>query len=202
MKPRHILMAIGVAVTAWLAIFGDKTPKGEVAEAVARPTAKTASKAGVPASARTSAAASTAAPAAAMVNTDAKPAARKDKVKPEPVILALRPRAELIGGASAGNGGALFASQNWNPPPPPPPVQPAGPPPPPSAPPLAYTYIGKKFGDAAWEVYLAKGEQTFIVREKATLEDQYRVESIKPPLLTLTYLPLNQMQTMNIGGAE
>ena len=177
MKPRHLLMAAGIAISTWLAFFGDKTPGGGVAEPVAHRNAK----AGVPAKRDTA-------------QKD------KDKAKPEPVILALRPRAELIGGASGGNSAALFGSQSWTPAP----VLPTRPvvPPPPTAPALDYTYIGKKLDDAKWEVYLSKGEQTFIVREKTTVEDVYRVESIKPPMLTLTYLPLNQMQTMNIGGAE
>lgn len=94
----------------------------------------------------------------------------------------------------------LFDSQTWNPPPPPPP-KPA-PPPPPVAPPLPYLVLGKKLEDQSWEVYLARGEQTFIAREKGTLENQYRVDSIKPPTMTLTYLPLNQVQTLTIGGTD
>ena len=42
MKPRHLLMAAGVAIAAWLALFGDKTPNGNVAEPVARTAAKPA----------------------------------------------------------------------------------------------------------------------------------------------------------------
>jgi hypothetical protein len=38
------------------------------------------------------------------------------------------------------------------------------------------------------------------VRDKgAVLDGTYRVESIAPPVLTLTYLPLNQQQQLNIG---
>jgi hypothetical protein len=95
---------------------------------------------------------------------------------------------------------ALFDSQTWTPPPPPPP-KPA-PPPPPVAPPLPFTVIGKKLEDEKWEVYLARGEQTFIAKEKGLLDNQYRVESIKPPTMTLTYLPLNQTQTLTIGGTD
>ena len=66
------------------------------------------------------------------------------------------------------------------------------------------TYLGrrKKLEDAVWEVYLSKDDHTFIVREKSVVDTNYRVESIKPPTLTLTYLPLNQMQTLSIGGAD
>ena len=95
---------------------------------------------------------------------------------------------------------ALFDSQTWDPPPPPPPKP--GPPPPPVAPPLPYAVIGKKLEDQAWEVYLTRGEQTFIAREKLVIEGQYRVDAIKPPTMTLTYLPLNQTQTLTIGGND
>ncbi|MEN9867653.1 MAG: hypothetical protein RL748_3243 [Pseudomonadota bacterium] len=95
---------------------------------------------------------------------------------------------------------ALFDSQTWDPPPPPPPKP--QPPPPPVAPPLPYQVIGKKLEDNAWEVYLTRGDSTFIAREKLVLEGQYRIESIKPPSMTLTYLPLNQTQTLNIGGND
>jgi len=187
-KPRHLLMAAGVAIAAWLALFGDKTPNGNVAEPVTRTAAK-------PAAPR-----DTVAPPI-VVAAAPEESPRKSKTKPEPTILALRARAELIGGASAGDKTAtLFGSQSWVPPPPPP-AKPSAPPPP-TAPALPYTYIGKKLEDDAWEVYLTKGEHTFIVHEKTTIEATYRVESIKPPTLTLTYLPLNQMQTLSIGGAD
>lgn len=95
---------------------------------------------------------------------------------------------------------ALFDSQTWTPPPPPPPKP--TPPPPPVAPPLAFTVIGKKLEEGKWEVFLARGEQIFIAKEKAVLDNNYRVESIKPPTLTVTYLPLNQTQTLTIGGPD
>ena len=186
MKARHLLMATGVAIAGWLALFGDKTPNGGVAEPVVR----TASK---PTATRAAATVAIVAPA------ESKP--RKDKIKPEPVILALRARAELIGGASIANkADPLFGSQSWVPPPPPPPKPVA--PPPPTAPAVPYTFLGKKLEDGVWEVYLSKGEHTLIVREKSVIEETYRVEAIKPPNLTLTYLPLNQMQTLPIGGVD
>ena len=96
----------------------------------------------------------------------------------------------------------LFAGKSWSPPrlPPTPKAIPA--PPAPSAPQFPYTYLGKKFEDSVWEVYLARGDQTFIVRPQTLIEGSYRVESIKPPLVTLTYLPLNAMQTLLIEGTN
>ena len=75
-------------------------------------------------------------------------------------------------------------------------------PPPPTAPTLPFIYLGKKVDDHIWEVYLARGEQTYIVREKTLIDNTYRVDSIRPPTLSLTYLPLNQAQTLSIGGID
>jgi hypothetical protein len=119
-------------------------------------------------------------------STSDKKAAAKDKPMPIPVDTVVAQ--------------ALFDSQTWNPPPPPPPKP--TPPPPPVAPPLPYIVLGKKSEGQQWEVYLARGDQTFIAREKETLENQYRVDSIKPPTMVLTYLPLNQVQTLSIGGFD
>ena len=113
-------------------------------------------------------------------------------------ILRVQPRADLIGDLS-GSGDDLFGSQDWTPPPPPPPTASAGPPPPPVAPPLPFTFIGKSLQDGVWEIYLARGERTHLVRENTVIDGMYRVDAIKPPVLTLTYLPLNQVQQLNIG---
>ncbi len=170
MKPRHLAMGAALLIAGGLVVFGDKTP--DVAEPVER-----AARAPVVAA-----------------------AARAPAVKAgvEPVILRLLPRDELLGESE---GGALFGSQNWNPPPPPAPVQPVNntPPPPPMAPPLPFTLIGKSVSAGAYEVYLARGEQVYLVRDKMTIDGTYRVDKIVPPMLTLTYLPLNQVQQLNIG---
>lgn len=170
MKWRHLILASGLAVAAWLAFFSDNTPAGDIAEPVVRAPATSAST-------------------------------RKKKGEPEPVILALQLRETLISGASIDKQAqGLFDSQSWTPPPPPPP-KPA-PPPPPTAPPLPFNYLGKKTEDGVWEVYLARGEQTFIVRTDSVIDGIYRVASITPPTLSLTYLPLNQIQTLTIGGTD
>ncbi len=112
-------------------------------------------------------------------------------------VLPLRARADLIGEAhQAGDG--VFGNQNWASP-----VQavvaPAGPPPAPVAPPLPFTYLGKSLQDGRWEVYLARGSMTYIVQNKMVVDGAYRVDAITPPVLSLTYLPLNQVQQLNIG---
>jgi hypothetical protein len=173
MKPRHVLLGAGLALAAALVAFGDRTPQADVAEPVTR-AAKVEPR--VPA------------PAVAAAQGS------------EPVILRLVPREALVGDGAdefKGGDGGLFGRQDWTPPPPPPP--PAPPPPPPSAPPLPFTYIGKSLSDGAWEVYLATGSRTYLVRDKSVIDGTYRVDAIAPPMLTLTYLPLNQIQHLNIG---
>ncbi|GGY85218.1 hypothetical protein ACFFTM_04750 [Pseudoduganella plicata] len=179
MKPRHLLMGAALVAAAGLVLLGGSAPEPDVAEPVER-------------AQRPAPVAPVAAPANA--------AAGADTGK----IVRLIPRAELIGatgeGAFGGNGG-LFAGQNLNPPPAPP-SEPPGPPPPPpvpTAPPVPFTVIGKGLADGAYEVYLANGERTYVVRAKTVIDGMYRVDAIAPPTLTLTYLPLNQVQQLNIG---
>ena len=184
MKPRHLLLGAALAGAVLLAIFGDRSPEVEVAEAVERaPRPRAAS----PVRSALAAATAGATPAAAQGSGGAR-------------ILALIPREVLVGDSEAGfrqaeNG--VFGRQDWTPPPPPP--QPAPPPAPPSAPPLPFTFIGKAVANGAWEVYLTRGDRTYVVHDKSLIDGTYRVDAIAPPLLTLTYLPLNQVQQLNIG---
>lgn len=183
MKPRHVAMGIALALAAGLVVFGDSTPELEVAEPVER------------AAGPSPVAALPAAPASA-------PAAASTKPGEATAIARLVPRETLIGDAADrfGDGGAgLFARQDWTPPPPPPSTEAPPPPPPPSAPPLPFTYLGKSLQDGAWEIYLARGERTYLVRDGITIDGTYRVDAIRPPVLTLTYLPLDQVQQLNIG---
>jgi hypothetical protein len=173
-KRRQILLGVALAAATALAAFGDKSPRTEVAEAVERPRA-------------------TPRPVAAAVE----PAAGKGA---DAAILRLVPREALIGDSADQFGAGdndVFARHDWTPPPPPP-AQPP-PPPPPTAPPLPFTYLGKSVGEGKWEVYLARGDRTWLVHEKDVIDGMYRVDAIAPPILTLTYLPLNQVQQLNIG---
>ena len=174
MKPRHLAMGAALLVAAGLVFFGDKSPDTGVAEPVER--ARVAR-----------------APAAPLVAN----------AGVEPAILRLLPRDALLGD-DAKNGADLFGSQNWNPPPPPPSVNTGKlpPPPPPMAPPLPFTLIGKSVGSGVYEVYLARGEKVYLAREKDTIDGTYRVDKIVPPMMTLTYLPLNQVQQLNIGAFD
>ena len=174
MKPRHLAMGLALVAAAGLVVFGDNSPEDVVAEPVERAQAP-----------------------AALPAAPAKAASDQDK---KVDILRLVPRDLLIGDSgdrfNQGENG-VFARQDWTPPPPPP--APSPPPPPPSAPPLPFTFIGKSLQDGVWEIYLARGERTHLVRENSVVDGMYRVDAIRPPVLTLTYLPLNQVQQLNIG---
>lgn len=181
MNPRHIAMGVALLAAVALVVFGDNAPESEVAEAAERKPA------------RTSTVAALAAPQRA-------PGAHSD-----PAILRLMARATLIGNGdeAMGAGQDVFGRRDWTPPPPPPPpvvsqVAPP-PPPPPSAPPLPFTYLGKAAENGSWEVFLAIGDKTYIARDNMVIDGIYRVDAIAPPTLTLTYLPLNQVQQLNIG---
>jgi hypothetical protein len=189
MKPRHLALGAALLGAALLLVFGDRTPDTEVAEAVERPAAAPRPM-------------SVSAPMPARVA--ATPAAAPSNKQP---VLALMPREVLLGDPDGqfgqeGSGAGGFGQRDWNPPPPPPQPQSVAPPPPPMAPPLPFTFIGKSVGDGAWEVYLARGDRTYVVRLDTVIDGTYRVDAIAPPVLTLTYLPLNQVQQLNIGVFE
>jgi hypothetical protein len=171
-KPRHIVLGAALLVAAGFALFGDKRPDGAVVEPAPRN------------------AAAAPAPALRAAAPAAKPAGAH-------AILRLEPRDTLIGDGADAPGADAFGSRNWTPPPPPPPAPP--PAPPPSAPPLPFTYIGKAVANGQWEVFLARGSETLIVRAKMTIDGAWRVDTIAPPSITFTYLPLNQVQQLNIG---
>ncbi|MCA1862763.1 hypothetical protein LE191_21885 [Janthinobacterium sp. HSC-3S05] len=176
MTPRHYLMLAGVLGAGALLLFGERQPVAEVAEAVERAVAP----------------------------------ARHAAVKPptaQPAILALLPRSEVAGEEGETFGGAdvaaaVFQSQNWNPPPPKIVAVAPPPPPPPMAPPLPFVYLGKAAADGAWEVFLSRADKTYIVRAHTVIDGAYKVVTIAPPVMTLTYLPLNQVQQLNIGVSE
>lgn len=182
---RWLLWTPLLAVAAWLAFFGDKSPTSGAAVSVpTRPAAPVATP--------------SAQPAAAPRATPATPAVES--------LATLVPRDQLIAPAEGASADAAklardpFSARNWNPPPPPPaaPVAAAAP----TAPPVPYAFIGKKQEGETWEVYLTRGEQTFVARQGEVLEGNYRIDRIQPPTMTLTYLPLGQEQSLPIGDTR
>ncbi len=82
-------------------------------------------------------------------------------------------------------------------------VQPAiAPAAPPSAPSVPFTYLGKLVEGDEVAVFLSQGDRNLVVREGETIDSTYRVERIAESAITLTYLPLNQRQTIVTGGAQ
>ena len=185
MKRRHQLMAVAVVASAGLSIYGH-LPSGGGVVGAGRARAAGAAGHGVDDG------------AAAAVAAASSPSTA-DKPHAPITIAALRPRAELMAHAAS----ELFVAQTFDaPPPPPPPAPKPAPPASATAPPLPFAYLGKKLDNGHWEVYLADGDRTYFLREGSVVDTDYAVNSIRPPTLTLTYLPLKQMQTLSIGGAD
>lgn len=173
-----------LAFAAWLAVFGDKTPAdGAVALSLPLRTVE-----------RPVAAAPSARPATAAAEPDEALYALVPRARPAAGVAPSR----AVGQSRTGAGRDLFASTSWSPPPPKPTPAPA-PVVAAQAPRLPFTFVGKKQENGSWEVYLARDDKTFITREGTTLEGVYRVDKIAPPVLTLTYLPLAQVQNLAIG---
>jgi hypothetical protein len=86
-----------------------------------------------------------------------------------------------------------FAAQSWAPPP-----RAAAPPPPakPVAPALPFVYLGRMEDAGAPSVILRRGKDVLVARERADIDGQYRLESIGPQGLVITYLPLNEPQIL------
>lgn len=174
------LPLFGVAL--WLGLFADKTPNDLVAPSKSPPFV--VQKFSTPVAASPT-----------LVKTDVMP------------LEVLIDRSNLIGSdasksAKSAKWRNLFVSSSWTPPavpakPLPPVVVPA-----PTAPVFPFQYVGKKLEDSVWEVYLSRGDQSFLVRVGGMLEGTYRIDSITPQRLTVTYLPLGQSQSLSIGESQ
>ncbi len=97
--------------------------------------------------------------------------------------------------------GNAFGSRSWYVPPPPPPPPPKVEPPPPSAPPLPFVYLGRYVEGGVPTFFLARGDRVLTVKEGDVVDQLYRVDSVEGSSLTLTYLPLDIKQTLDIGSA-
>ena len=174
-----------LGTAAWLTLFGDRPADGSAA-ALSIPVQRPAP-------------ASPVAPASARVTHPQKPGPEPEPIEALVIRGELAPSARTVPvSATAASGQDLFSPRSWNPPAPPVSVVVAAP----VAPPLPFVYLGKKIEGEVWEVYLSRAEQTFIARVGQTLDATYRVDSIAPPSLVLTYLPLGQSQTLPIGDSR
>lgn len=71
----------------------------------------------------------------------------------------------------------------------------------PAAPPMPYRVAGQVTREGGMRVVLAKADRIYEVREGDTLEDGYRIESIRPDAVTLVYLPLARRERLQVSGA-
>jgi hypothetical protein len=67
-------------------------------------------------------------------------------------------------------------------------------------PPVPYRVAGQVTDDGGMRVVLAKGDRVFFVQEGDTLEGGYRVDTIRPDAVTLTYLPLGVQERLVVSG--
>jgi hypothetical protein len=91
-----------------------------------------------------------------------------------------------------------FSAHSWLPPAKP--AAAAGPPAAPVAPPLPFRFAGQFYRDTGAEVYLAKGEEIFPVKEGDTLEGQYKIESVTSSEVRFLHLPSGTSQVMQFSA--
>jgi hypothetical protein len=70
------------------------------------------------------------------------------------------------------------------------------------APPLPFQVIGKQLEGERWTVFLARQDRTYAVSAGDEIEGSYRVDNVVPPVMTITYLPLKQQQTLAVGAIQ
>lgn len=73
-------------------------------------------------------------------------------------------------------------------------------PPAPTAPPLPFTVIGSMNEGGQPKYFLRYAERSFVIQVGDTLLEQYRVEAIEGSKLMLRYLPLDQLQSLELGN--
>ena len=95
--------------------------------------------------------------------------------------------------------GEMFHPRSWQPPPPP--IS-ARAPERPSAPPLPFRFFGRLVDDGTTMVFLNQDDDVYAVKAGDTIGGAYRIEEIKGSEVVLTYLPLKQRQTLQIGTLQ
>lgn len=126
----------------------------------------------------------------------------RDERAAEIDLLSIRPRSLAQSSPTD-----MFTVRDWTPPPPAPSpasvlVEPPTAPPPPVAPPLPFQVIGKQLEGERWTVFLARQDRTYAVSAGDEIEGSYRVDNVAPPVMTITYLPLKQQQTLAVGAIQ
>lgn len=75
----------------------------------------------------------------------------------------------------------------------------AAPPPKPTTPPLPFSYAGKLVEEGNALVFLTQGNRNLAVRSGDVIDGVWRVESIRPPTMMMSYLPLKTVVPLVIG---
>jgi hypothetical protein len=73
-------------------------------------------------------------------------------------------------------------------------------PPLPQAPPLPFKVLGRYTDEDVESVFLQHNDENLVVHVGETIAQNYKVESLNVSTLTLRYLPLNQIQTLDLSG--
>jgi len=93
-----------------------------------------------------------------------------------------------------------FSAQSWLPRRKPAVVSSA--PPEPVTPPLPYRFAGQFHRESGIEVYVARGEEIFPVKEGDTLDGQYKVDSVSTTEVSFIYLPSGARQTLQFSALK
>ena len=75
-------------------------------------------------------------------------------------------------------------------------------PPDPVTPPLPYRFAGQFHRESGIEVYVARGEEIFPVKEGDTLDGQYKVDSVSSTEVSFIYLPSGTRQTLQFSALK
>src|SRR6266496_1000529 len=69
-------------------------------------------------------------------------------------------------------------------------------------PPLPYRFAGQFHRDSGIEVYVARGEEVFAVKEGDTLDGQYKVDSVSATEVSFVHLASGTRQTMQFSALK
>src|SRR6266853_2399291 len=72
----------------------------------------------------------------------------------------------------------------------------------PVTPPLPYRFAGQFHRESGIEVYVARGEEVFPVKEGDTLDGQYKVDSVSATEVSFIYLPTGTRQTLQFSALK
>src|SRR6267378_647049 len=75
-------------------------------------------------------------------------------------------------------------------------------PPPAIAPPLPYRFAGQFYRESGVELYVARGEEIFPVKEGDTLDGQYKVDSVNATEVSFVHLPSGTRQTLQFSALK